>query len=197
MDIKQATFVKSAPSIEHCPTDGLPEVCFAGRSNVGKSSLINALTNRKKLAKTSNTPGKTRELNYYLINEKFYLVDLPGYGFAKVSKAEKKIWGEHMQEYLLKRETLNMVFVIIDARHEPSALDKDFVFWLAEHGIAFSCVLSKLDKLSKNQQQSSLARLKRILRGMNIEVPVVGISSESRDGIDEFNKLMGEFLEGV
>jgi GTP-binding protein len=197
MDIKQATFVKSAPSIEHCPTDGLPEVCFAGRSNVGKSSLINALTNRKKLAKTSNTPGKTRELNYYLINEKFYLVDLPGYGFAKVSKAEKKIWGEHMQEFLLKRETLNMVFVIVDARHEPSALDKDFVFWLAEHGIAFSCVLSKLDKLSKNQQQSSIARLKRILRGMNIEVPVIGISSETRDGIGEFSKLMGEFLEGV
>ncbi|TNE69990.1 YihA family ribosome biogenesis GTP-binding protein [bacterium] len=194
MEIKQANFVKSAPSLEHCPTDGLPEVCFAGRSNVGKSSLINALTNRKKLAKTSNTPGKTRELNYYLINDTFYIVDLPGYGFAKVSKAEKKIWGEHMQAYLLKRETLNMVFVIIDARHEPSALDKDFVFWLAEHGIAFSCVLSKMDKLSKNQQQSSVARLKRILRGMNIEVPITAISSETRDGIPELTTLIGEFL---
>lgn len=194
MEIKHASFIKSAPSIDDCPTDDRLEVCFAGRSNVGKSSMINALTNRKKLAKTSNTPGKTRELNYYLINEDFYLVDLPGYGFAKVSKSEKRIWGEHMQTYLLRRESLQMVFVIIDARHEPSQLDEEFIFWLAQNGIQFSCVLSKADKLSKNQMQSSAARFKRMLKTMNIEVPVVVTSAETKDGIQELTNLIGEFI---
>lgn len=195
MEIKQATFIKSAPNIEHCPTDHIPEICFAGRSNVGKSSLINALTNRKKLAKTSNTPGKTRELNYYLINESFYLVDLPGYGFAKVSKAEKKIWGNHMQTYLLQRESLQIVFIILDSRHEPSTLDKEFMFWLAEHQIAFCCVLSKSDKLSKNQQQMSVAALKRLLKSMNIEVPILLTSAESKSGIQELLELIQEFTD--
>jgi len=194
LEIKQASFIKSAPSIDDCPIDNRLEVCFAGRSNVGKSSLINSLTNRKKLAKTSNTPGKTRELNYYLINDDFYLVDLPGYGFAKVSKSEKRIWGEHMQAYLLRRDSLQMVFVIIDARHEPSQLDEEFIFWLAENGIQFSCVLSKADKLSKNQMQSSVARFKRMLKTMNIEVPVVVTSAETKDGIQELTDLVGDFV---
>lgn len=195
MEIKQAQFIKSAPSIEHCPVDEKIEVCFAGRSNVGKSSLINALTNRRKLAKTSNTPGKTRELNYYLINDAFYLVDLPGYGFAKVSKTEKKIWGEHMQAYLLTREPLQVVFIILDARHEPSKLDREFMMWLAENKIQFCCVLSKADKLSKNQQQSSLAFVKRLLKNMFYEVPVILTSAETRDGLNEFADLIAEYVE--
>ena len=195
MEIKHATFIKSAPTLAHCPEDERLEVCFAGRSNVGKSSLINALTNRKKLAKTSNTPGKTRELNYYFINEHFYLVDLPGYGFAKVSKTEKKIWGEHMQSYILQRQTLQMIFVILDARHEPSVLDKEFMFMLAERGLQFCCIMSKADKLTKNQQQSSIARLKRVLKNMNVEVPIILTSAETRMGIPEFAELIGEFVE--
>lgn len=194
MEIKQSQFIKSAPSLEHCPVDEKIEVCFAGRSNVGKSSLINALTNRRKLAKTSNTPGKTRELNYYLINDAFYLVDLPGYGFAKVSKSEKKIWGDHMQSYILNREPLQMVFIILDARHEPSKLDREFMMWLAENRIQFCCVLSKADKLSKNQQQSSLAFVKRLLKNMFLEVPVILTSAETRDGMKEFADLIGEYV---
>lgn len=194
MEIKHAQFIKSAPSLEHCPNDSLLEICFAGRSNVGKSSLINALTNKRKLAKTSNTPGKTRELNYYLINNQFYLVDLPGYGFAKVSKSEKKIWGEHMQQYLLNRESLQLACIIVDSRHEPSNLDEDFMFWLAENELPFCVILSKADKLSKNQQQQSHARLRKLLQTMNIEVPIFLCSAETRTGLTEILELLEDFI---
>ena len=143
-----ATFITSAPQLEDCPPMILPEFCFAGRSNVGKSSLINALLKRKNLARTSNMPGKTQQMNYYKVGEAFYLVDLPGYGYAKVPKTERERWGKNIRVYLTERETLRLVLHVIDARHPPSALDEDFFYWLATEQIPFSVVLSKADKIS-------------------------------------------------
>ena len=124
-----ATFVTSAPKLEDCPPASLPEVCFAGRSNVGKSSIINALTNIKRLARTSNVPGKTQQMNYYNIADEAFFVDLPGYGYAKVPKHERERWGRNIREYLEKRHTLKLILLVIDARHKPSDLDQDFFYY--------------------------------------------------------------------
>lgn len=195
MPFKEATFILSAPDLSFCPDNKIPEICFAGRSNVGKSTLINAICNRKRLAKTSNTPGKTRTLNYFLIDNQFHLVDLPGYGFAKVSKSEKKDWGESIQKYLLEREQLNMVYQLIDIRHEPTKLDQDFMLWLASSNIPFCQVLTKADKLKHNKQQQSKARLKRLQKEINIEVPIIMTSAMSKNGMDELTNVIHEFLD--
>ncbi|HKJ44650.1 MAG TPA: ribosome biogenesis GTP-binding protein YihA/YsxC [Balneolales bacterium] len=195
MEITDAKFILSAPTIEMCPESALSEVCFAGRSNVGKSSLINILTNRKKLARTSNTPGKTQLLNFYSINnDLFYLVDLPGYGYAKVSQKKKSTWGKEMQRYLKERSQIRMIFQLIDIRHDPTRLDEDFIFWMAENHLPFSIIMTKADKLSKNKQQKSLARLKHILDDMNIEVPIVISSAHTRKGTEEILSIIEEFI---
>lgn len=195
MEIRQAEFLLSATKLEECPQTNLPEVCFAGRSNVGKSSLINYLTNRKKLARTSNTPGKTQQFNYYVINSgEFHLVDLPGYGYAKVSMKERALWGRQIQRYLMERQNIKMIFQLVDCRHEPTEKDEEFMYWLAEHQRPFSVILTKMDKLSKNKQQQSLARLKRIHKEMNIEVPIIISSSETRTGREEILRLIEEFI---
>lgn len=193
MQFNNATFVTGAPSLDHCPDPYYPEICFAGRSNVGKSSIINAILNHGGLARTSNTPGKTQQMNYYLVDDKCYFVDLPGFGYAKVSKKERERWGRDIRDYLKGRETLHMVLHIVDIRHEPSALDEDFFYWLGVNRMPFAVILNKTDKLSRNKQNQSKFRLQRILSEMNIEVPVILSSAEKHKGIDEIRSLILEF----
>jgi GTP-binding protein len=191
----KATFVTSATKIEECPPDKYPEVCFAGRSNVGKSSLINAIVNRKNIARTSNVPGKTQQMNYYQIGEDCFFVDLPGYGFAKVPKKERERWGNSIRTYLSERESLRLVLSVIDARHEPSALDQDFFYWLASNSMPFCVLLSKADKISKNKVAQSKKAVKNILADMNIEVPILEYSASSRNGIPEIQQLIKDFIK--
>jgi GTP-binding protein len=146
MEIKSATYVISSPKIELCPSPDKPEYAFIGRSNVGKSSLINMLTGQSKLAKTSNTPGKTQLINHFLINKDFYIVDLPGYGFAKVSIKTRAVWEKMISDYLQQRTNLVTVFVLIDSRHEPQSIDIDFLRNLGEWGVPFNVIFTKADK---------------------------------------------------
>jgi len=189
-----AQFLTSAPSLNDCPEESLPEVCFAGRSNVGKSSLINALTNRKKLARTSNVPGKTQQMNYYKLNESCYLVDLPGYGFAKVPEKERERWGKNIREYLLNRVSLKLILHLVDARHKPTELDKDFFYWMAVNEKPFCVLLSKSEKLSANKQQKAKAEVKKALKDMNIDVPIILTSATNKLGISETQELITEFV---
>lgn len=193
MKFKKAHFVTGAPSLDVCPEAFYPEICFAGRSNVGKSSFINALVNHKGLARTSNKPGKTREMNYYLVDDKIYLVDLPGFGYAKVSKKERERWGRDIREYLLERPTLRLVIHLVDIRHKPSKLDEDFFYWLGVNRIPFIVVLTKGDKISHNKRKQSETRLNSILDEMNMEVPVVISSVKDSIGISEVRELISEF----
>lgn len=147
MLIKTAEFVISNSDVAKCPKDPLPEYAFIGRSNVGKSSLINMLTKRKHLAKTSGKPGKTQLINHFLINKNWFLVDLPGYGYAKVSKTAKKKFQKFITSYFEKRQQLVSAFVLVDIRHSPQPIDMDFMAWLGEHGIPFSIIFTKADKL--------------------------------------------------
>ena len=143
MHIKTATFVVSNQDVSKCPKNNFPEYAFIGRSNVGKSSLINMLTNQKKLAKTSGRPGKTQLINHFLINEQWYLVDLPGYGYARVSKSSKKTFQKFITSYFQQRKKLVSAFVLIDIRHEPQQIDLNFMQWLGEHQIPFSIIFTK------------------------------------------------------
>ncbi|MBP3192156.1 ribosome biogenesis GTP-binding protein YihA/YsxC [Natronogracilivirga saccharolytica] len=193
--VKKAEYLLSAPDLDHCPAGDKPEICFAGRSNVGKSSLINALTRRKRLAHTSNSPGKTRNLNYYVIDDSWYLVDLPGYGYAKISKKEQARWGREMKRYLLERKTLELVVVIVDIRHKPSVLDEEFMFWLAENGIPFCIILNKTDKISKTRVLQQKAAVSALLENMNIEVPVFTVSAQTPETIDDFFAFAMDFMQ--
>ncbi len=146
MDITKASYLISSPNVDGCPKPDKPEYAFIGRSNVGKSSLINMLTNQSKLAKTSNTPGKTQMINHFLINNSFYFVDLPGYGFAKVSQNTRNAWEKMIADYLQKRTNLVTVFVLIDSRHEPQNIDLEFLRKLGEWGVPFNVIFTKADK---------------------------------------------------
>lgn len=187
-------FITSAPTIEVCPKPTLPEICFAGRSNVGKSSLINALLNRKNLARTSNVPGKTQQMNYYQVGDYCYFVDLPGYGFARVPKKERDRWGNNIREYLLNRDTLSIIMQVVDIRHEPTGLDKEFFLWMGMNQLPFSVVLSKSDKISKNKREQAKAKVRKILAEMNIEVPILYASADSKEGIEDVQELITEFV---
>ena len=147
MQVKSASFVISNTDVKKCPKDPLPEYAFIGRSNVGKSSLINMLTERKSLAKTSGRPGKTQLINHFLINKNWFLVDLPGYGYARVSKSAKKVFQKFITDYFSKRQQLVSAFVLIDIRHEPQKVDTEFMEWLGENQIPFSIIFTKADKL--------------------------------------------------
>jgi GTP-binding protein len=151
MEIRTAKYLISSPKVEGCPKPDKPEYAFIGRSNVGKSSLINMLTNHAKLAKTSGSPGKTQLINHFLINEEWYLVDLPGYGYAKVSQRQRAQWEKMIETYLRKRENLVAVFVLIDSRHEPQQLDLDFLRKLGEWGIPFNPTFTKADKSTQRE----------------------------------------------
>lgn len=157
LKITEANFITSAPSLKECPTWTLPEIAMVGRSNVGKSSLINKLTNRKGLAKTSNTPGKTRLINFYEINKTFSLVDLPGYGYAKVSHSIQATWQKNLETYLSKRDNLMLIIQLIDARHGPQPNDLQMAAWLASQRLPVLVVMTKVDKLSKNDLSKQLA----------------------------------------
>lgn len=191
---KQAKFITSATKLEECPPAGLPEVCFAGRSNVGKSSLINALLNKKNIARTSNVPGKTQQMNYYQVGDACFFVDLPGYGYAKVPKKERERWGKNIRDYLMDRDSLKLILHVVDVRHDPSQLDEDFFYWMGMNEKPFAVVLSKSDKLSKNKVNQSKAKVRRIMKEMNIEVPILPYSSSSREGVDEIKSLITDFV---
>ena len=188
MKIKTATFIKSAPKIQDAPIGSLPEVALLGRSNVGKSSFINALCNRKSLAKTSNTPGKTRLLNYYLINENFYIVDMPGYGFAKVSATEQAIWRQNFEKYLKNREQLQFVLQFIDARHDVQKNDLQMKEWVDFYNIQTITVLTKCDLVKKMQLQNTIKKAEDTL---NCEV--IAFSGKTAFGKDAILRLFENF----
>lgn len=178
MKITSAEFIKSAFAEEHWTTDGRPEIAFLGRSNVGKSSLINSLLQRKGLARTSNTPGRTQSINFFLINESIYFVDLPGYGYAKVSKAMRKDWGKMAEDYLLKRRELRLFIQLVDARHQPTALDRDLAEWLEFHQKNSLVVATKADKMSNNQLLKAMREIEAALPDRKI----IAYSSETGKG---------------
>ncbi len=163
MSINKAVFVKSSLTVSDCPEEKYPEYAFIGRSNVGKSSLINTLTNQKELAKTSSKPGKTQMINHFFIDNKWNLVDLPGYGFAKAGKGEMHEFNEMILQYIERRKSLHHLFVLIDIRHTPQVNDVEFMAWLVRHEIPFSMIFTKADKLSKNQVNQSVRKYEKIV----------------------------------
>jgi len=181
MKIISAEFVLSATEPRHYPPAGIPEVAFAGRSNVGKSSLINTLLNRKRLARTSTTPGRTQEINFFRINDSFFFVDLPGYGYAKVPEAIRKQWGPMVETYLRDRQTLSLVVVILDVRRDPSPEDLQLIHWLEFYSVNFLVVITKTDKISRNE----LSVRKRIigdLEGASVKPAILSFSAKTGDG---------------
>ena len=194
MIIKEAEFVCSNTEVEKCPKTRLPEYAFIGRSNVGKSSLINKLTDRKSLAKVSGKPGKTRLINHFLINQEWYLVDLPGYGFAQVSKDERKKWEQFIRKYLKTRTNLYCIFVLVDSRHEPQKNDLEFMQWLGEHQIPFVIVFTKTDKLGKIQLEKYKNDYAEKLLDIWEELPeMFSTSAETGEGREEIL----QFIERV
>ena len=200
MEIKKAEFTLSAPMVSMCPKDSKPEYAFIGRSNVGKSSLINMLTGNRRLAKTSATPGKTLLINHFIINNEWYLVDLPGYGFAKRSKKEVARREQMIQGYILQREQLVNVFVLVDVRLEPQKIDLEFIEWLGLSSVPFSIVFTKADKLSAQKVSASVeAYRKRLAETWEEMPPMFVTSSEKKQGreelldyIDHINKEVKE-----
>jgi GTP-binding protein len=186
MDIKQAEFSLSAPVVSMCPKDTKPEYAFIGRSNVGKSSLINMLTNNKRLAKTSATPGKTLLINHFIINREWYLVDLPGYGYAKRSKKEVEKLDQMIRGYILQREQLVNVFVLVDIRLEPQKIDLDFIEWLGVSSVPFAIVFTKADKLTPNKARQATEAYKKKLSETWEELPPMFLTSaENKEGRDD------------
>ena len=186
MEIKKAEFTLSAPMVSMCPADNKPEYAFIGRSNVGKSSLINMLTNNKKLAKTSATPGKTLLINHFIINNEWYLVDLPGYGYAKRSKKEIEKLDQMIRGYILQREQLVNVFVLVDIRLEAQKIDLEFIEWLGLSSVPFAIVFTKADKLSAAKVSASVEAYKKVLLESWEELPPIFVtSSEKKQGRDE------------
>lgn len=185
MKIKSATFIKSATSPEHYPRDNRPEIAFMGRSNVGKSSLINSLLSVKGLAKTSSTPGRTQLINFFMINEAYRFVDLPGYGYARVPSEVKREWGPMIEKYLATRPNLVLSILITDSRHEPSKLDLLMKEWLMQRGKPFVIVATKADKLSSNQLRINLNRAASVI---GKEHPIIAYSAITRSGADRIWK---------
>ena len=163
MEIKSAEFMMSANSIDKCPAITTPEYAFIGRSNVGKSSLINMLTSNSKLAKTSASPGKTQKINHFVINNQWYLVDLPGYGYAKVSKSQRAVFRKMIDDYILNRQNLVNLFVLIDCRHEPQDIDVEFINWLGESRVPFTIIFTKADKIGSNALKDKVEAYKEHL----------------------------------
>ena len=186
MEIKTAEFTLSAPMVSMCPQDTKPEYAFIGRSNVGKSSLINMLTNNKKLAKTSSTPGKTLLINHFIINKEWYLVDLPGYGYAKRSKKEVDKLDQMIRGYILQRQQLVNVFVLVDVRLEPQKIDLEFIEWLGMSSIPFAIVFTKGDKLTPNKARQAVEDYKKKLLETWEELPPIFLTSaEKKEGRNE------------
>jgi GTP-binding protein len=191
MKITSAEFVKSAFNQSHWVTDGLPEVAFLGRSNVGKSSLLNMLLQRRSLARTSNTPGRTQSINFFKVNDRLYFVDLPGYGFAKVSKVMRESWGEMAEDYLLRREELRLSIQLIDVRHEPTALDRQLNEWLVFHEKPHIVVATKSDKLGRGALQKRINETKKVFSSSRL----MAVSSQTGAGKDELWAEIENYLK--
>lgn len=198
MEIKKAEFLISSPTIDKCPKDNRIEYAFIGRSNVGKSSLINMLCNHKGLSKTSSTPGKTLLINHFLINDEWYLVDLPGYGFAKRSKKVQADIEKMINTYILQREQLVNLFVLIDVRHEQQKIDRAFIDWLGENEIPYTIVFTKADKLGPVKAKANAAQWMEQLRDAWEELPPYFItSSEKRTGREELLAYIDEINQSL
>ena len=194
MVITSAEFIISNSRVEKCPTTGLPEYAFIGRSNVGKSSLINMLTGKKGLAMTSQKPGKTQLINHFIINGAWYLVDLPGYGYARLSKDGREKLKAMIEDYTLERKELVCLFVLVDSRHEPQKIDLEFIQWLGEEGVPFALVFTKADKLTKGRLAANLEAYKaRLLEEWEELPPIFVTSSELQLGRDE----LLSYIEGI
>lgn len=193
MQIKSAEFLVSSARIDQCPNSNLPEYAFIGRSNVGKSSLINMLTGKGKLAKTSATPGKTILINHFVINGEWYLVDLPGYGYAKRSKKDTEKFEHMITTYILDREQMTNLFLLIDVRHEPQQIDLEFMEWLGENGVPFSIVFTKADKVAKAKLKGNVMHYLTELKKQWEELPPYFVtSSETKTGRDEILNYIEE-----
>jgi GTP-binding protein len=198
MVIREASFLSSNTQVAACPAPDRPEYAFIGRSNVGKSSLINMLTGRLALAKTSSTPGKTQVINHFMINDEWYLVDLPGYGYARVSKSSRADWGKMIKAYLTKRENLTCVCVLLDSRHAPQAVDLEFMAWLGEAGVPFVMIFTKTDKQSATRTQELVAAYLRQMQEQWDELPRYFVTSAETgagreavlDFVDEVNRQL-------
>ena len=198
MEIKKATFVISNTDYRKCPDTGLPEYAFIGRSNVGKSSLINMLTGVKGLARTSEKPGKTQLINHFLINGDWYLVDLPGYGYARTSKSSRERWQKMIVDYILKREQLVNVFVLVDSRIPPQAIDLEFINFLGQHGVPLIIVFTKIDKQKQGEVARVIANYRNILSEVWEEVPeMLTTSSVTRFGRDRLLDRIAEINQLV
>ena len=193
LNLQRAEFVRSAAKAADFPRDGLPQVVFAGRSNVGKSSVINKILLRKNLARVGAAPGKTTHINYFLIDEKLYLVDLPGYGYAKVSQAEKERWGRLIESWFADNALMTLGIMVVDARHKPTADDCTMGEWFKQSGKPFLVVANKLDKLRKSEIEHNLARIRETL-GLPDDVKVIAFSAEKGEGRQE---LLGEILKSM
>ncbi|MCC8096435.1 MAG: ribosome biogenesis GTP-binding protein YihA/YsxC [Tannerellaceae bacterium] len=192
MEIKSAEFVISNTQVDKCPEGNRPEYAFIGRSNVGKSSLINMLTNRKGLAMTSQKPGKTQLINHFIINNDWYLVDLPGYGYAQRGKEGRENIRRIIESYILQREQLTSLFLLLDCRHEPQKIDLEFMEWLGENGIPFSIIFTKTDKISKGRLKKNIQTYqKKLLENWEELPPVFLSSSEKREGREEILHYIG------
>jgi len=196
MEIKQSEFITSAVKPEQYPTDNRLEIAFVGRSNVGKSSLINSLTNRRKLVKVSRTPGKTRLVNFFLINNDFYFVDLPGYGYAKVSRVEKESWGKFIETYLVNRGQLKRIILLVDCRREPSEDDKLMYNFIKHYGYDCTVVATKTDKLTKNELKKNMTMLKKEL-DLAGEDKLLTYSSLNKQGKEELLENIESALKSV
>lgn len=193
MIIRTAEFVKSSQKWQDCPEPVLPEYAFIGRSNVGKSSLINAMMDRKDLAKTSQTPGKTQLINHFLVNQNWFLTDLPGYGYAKVSKSLRKDFEKLITNYILNRKNLVNLFVLIDSRHAPQKIDLEFIKWCGEHRIPFSLVFTKTDKLKPNAAVKNAEIYKEEMLKTWEELPVLySTSAEKKEGCAEILQFIDQ-----
>lgn len=198
MIIKDAKFVISNTDYRKCPQDGLPEYAFIGRSNVGKSSLINMLTNRKGLAMTSSKPGKTQLINHFIINNNWYLVDLPGYGYAQRGKEGREQIRRIIDSYILKRTQLTSLFLLLDCRHEPQKIDLEFINWLGENGVPFSIIFTKIDKISKGRLKENVDIYLNKLKETWEELPHVFLtSSEHRSGAEEIFDYIDKVNESL
>ena len=194
MVIKQAELDIVCGVTSTLPDTGQPEVAFAGKSNVGKSSLINGLVNRKALARTSSQPGKTQTINFYNINDALYYVDLPGYGYAKVSQTEKEKWGRMIENYLRRSKQLRCVFLLVDIRHEPSANDRQMYEWIVHNGYKPVIIATKLDKIKRSQEAKQL-KLVRTGLGIGNDVTVIPFSAETKQGREEIWALIEQLTE--
>ncbi len=193
MNINKAELQTVCGITSKLPVNALPEFAFAGRSNVGKSSLINALVNRKALARTSSQPGKTQTINFYLLNDALYFVDLPGYGYAKVTKELVAKWGRMIERYLITSKQLRRIFLLVDIRHEPTDNDKAMYAWIVDRGIQPVVIATKLDKINRSQRDRQLAMIRRTL-GMAQEDVLIPCSALSKQGIEELWGIMEECL---